>query len=117
MRRFNHLAIGVVLARADNDARRVATDAIQNFGRHGLVVDDEIGVLQNAQRLHRQKIGIAGTGAYERHAALQSTGCEGTGEQVRIGNRVQRSFGLVPVPGENQRADRAVDHAFPEASA
>ena len=99
---------------ADRNPRGVATDAIENFRRHQFVVENDIGILQGAQRLDGEQIRIARTGADQRHPALGLAVLARAGEGRGIGDFVQRFFGLVLAAGEHQRADRAIDHALPE---
>ena len=108
---------GLADAAADRNARGVAADAIENFGRHQFVVENDVGVLQRAQRLDGEQIRIARPGADQRHPALGLAVLARAGEGGRIGDFVQRLFGLVLAAGEHQRADRAIDHALPEAAA
>ena len=77
LRRLDHQLVDRVLAdagladaAADRHARRIAAGAIENFRRHQFIVENHIGVLQRAQRLDREQIRIAGTGADQRHPAL-----------------------------------------------
>ena len=91
--------------------------AIENFRRHQFVVEHDVGVLQRAQRLDGEQIRIARAGADQRHPALGLALLIRAGECGRIGDRLQRLGGFVLAPGEHQRADRAVDHALPEAAA
>ena len=44
---------GLADAAADRNARRIATRAIENFRSHQLIVENDVGVLQRAQRLDR----------------------------------------------------------------
>ena len=102
---------------ADRNARGVAPDAIENFRRDQFVVENDIRILQRAQRLDGEQIGIARSGADQRHPALGLAVLARAGEGGGIGDFVQRFFGLVLAACEHQRADRAVDHALPEAAA
>ena len=61
--------------------------------------------------------GSPGPGADQRHPALGLAVLARAGEGCGIGDFVQRFFSLVLAAGEHQRADRAVDHALPEAAA
>ena len=74
---------GLADAAADRNARGVAADAVENFRRDQLVVEDDVGILQRAQRLDGEKIGIAGTGADQRDRAFRLVGARECG---RIGN-------------------------------
>ena len=108
---------GLPTRRPTGNARRIAAGAIEHFRRDQFVVEDDVGILQRAQRLDGQQIRIARTGADQRHPALGLAVVCAPAKADGIGNILQRRFGFVAAPGENQRADRAVDHALPEAAA
>ena len=57
------LAGATVTLLADVDALRTRRRERQHLRRHELVVEDDIGLLQRAQRLQRQQLRVAGTGA------------------------------------------------------
>ena len=96
---------------------RIAAGAIEHLGRDQFIVENHIGVLQRAQRPDGEQIGIAGTGADQRHPALGLAIVLCAGKRAGIDNILQRRFGFIVASGENQRADRAIDHALPEAAA
>ena len=108
---------GLADAAADRNARGIAAHAVENFRRDQFVVENDVGILQRAQRLDGEQIRIARAGADQRHPALGLAVCVAPAKADGIGDRVQRVFGLVLAAGQHQRADRAVDHALPEAAA
>src|SRR5258708_7993394 len=59
---------------------------------------------------------MAGTGT-DRGDWTNGLALFATGESGGIGNLLQLSLGLVRAAGENERSDRAIDHALPEAPA
>ena len=61
---------GLADAAADRNARRVAAGAIENFRRDQFVVENDVGILQRAQRLDGEQIRIAGAGADQCDRAL-----------------------------------------------
>src|SRR5205823_1707075 len=105
---------GLADAAADRNARGVAADAVENFRRNQLVMKDDIGILQRAQRLDGEKIWIAGAGADQRDGAFRLVG---TREGGRIGYLLERGFRLALAAGEHGGADRTIDDALPEAAA
>ena len=106
---------GLADAAADRNARGVAA-AIENFRRDQFVVENDVGILQRAQRLDGEQIRIARPAptSVTLPSALPSLLAPG-----RLRDRRFRSALFRPHPcvGEHQRADRAVDHALPEAAA
>ena len=59
---------------ADVDAARAGAGHLEHLGRHQPVVHDDVGRLQPLQRLERQKLRVAGTGAHDVHHALGASG-------------------------------------------
>ena len=117
-RRFDQQCVGRVLSDAGladaaphRHPRRIAPRTIEHLGRHQIVVEHDIGILQRAQRLDRQKIGIARPGANQRDEARAVLGREGGW----IDDGLQRGFGIIRTTGQNRRADRTIDHALPES--
>ncbi len=106
---------GLSDATADRNARRIATRAVENFGRHQFVVEHDVGVLQRAQCFHRQQIRITRARADQRHPAFGRT--MRTRKRREVRDIVQRLLGLGVTSGKHQRADRTVDHALPETAA
>ena len=51
------------------DEQRLAARQLEDAGRDEPVVDDDVGLVQQALRLARQQLGITGTGADQGHAA------------------------------------------------
>ena len=106
---------GLADAAADRHARGVAADAVENFRRDQFVIKHDVGILERAQRLDGEQIRIARPGADQRDRPSTLSGRRA--QCGRIGDRLDRGFGLVLAARENRRADRAVDDALPEAAA
>jgi len=98
-------------------ARGIAARAIENLRRDQFIVEDNVGILQGAQRLDGEQIRIARTRADQRYPAFRLTRPLRAGESGWISNILQRSFSFITAAGENQRANGAIDDALPEAAA
>jgi hypothetical protein len=124
LRRLDQQLIDGVLANAgladtaaDRHPGRIAAGAIENFRRDQFIVKHDVGILQRAQRLDGEQIRIARAGANQRHPALGLARYQRAGERGGIGDIGQRGFCFIMASGQNQRADRAIDHTLPETAA
>ena len=102
---------GCAFALADEHLLRVAARAVENVRADQFVVENHVRRLQRLQRAQGQQIRVARTGADKMHDPVA----------VRRGRRFEfTQQGLLPPcpcwPDEESRADRAVDHLFPEAA-
>jgi hypothetical protein len=89
----------------------------RGFRGDQFVIKHNVGILQRPQRLDGQQIRIARAGADQGHPALRLARHGSAGKSRCVANIFQRRFNFVVAPGQNQRADRAIDHALPEAAA
>ena len=80
---FALLGRGLVGRLADRDADRIAAGISRIAGPDQAVMDDDVGLLQLALRLERQKLRIAGARAHERDAAGPDWGCRQAQPQAR----------------------------------
>ena len=99
----------VALRLADRDQLDLAAGMFEHASAGEPVVENDIGGFQRAHRLQRQQLGIAGTGADEKHAALRGL-CLHRGFD-RLAHEAA-CFGVFT--GKGRFARGAVEHAFPE---
>ena len=101
----------VALALADIDPLGVAPAHGDDGVRHQRVVDDDVGLLEDALGAQRQEIGRAGAGADQPDEAVLGV--------VRSASRsrVAEAARLLDVAGERGVGDRAIEEGRPEAAA
>ena len=118
-----YLHLGLHFARAgfaDKNLFGVASREVQNAARNQSVVEDDIGLLQKAQRFKGHQFGIAGSGADEKHFAdgafSRAVGARVVGELLQ--RFLKQVVGAVVVAVQHCGGGGAfIQDEFPEAAA